>query len=60
LDDFHNCKTNFSNYIFAENKELKIDELKNIKMAFDAYRTYKATAQNDQLEDIYYKDALIV
>ncbi len=60
LDDFHSCKTNLSNYIFSENKELKIDELKNIKMAFDSYRTYKATAQNTQLEDIYYKDALIV
>lgn len=53
LQDFHTCKTNFSNYIYNEKKELETEELKNIKTAFDIYRNF-------QLEDIYYKNALII
>jgi hypothetical protein len=53
LDDFHTCKTNFSTYIYDEKKELETEELKNMKIAFDNYRNF-------QLEDIYYKNALII
>lgn len=52
IEDFHLCKKTFNEY-FENNDDIKDENLLSIKNAIENYRNFK-------LEEIYYKDALIV
>ncbi len=52
IENFHLCKKDFNKY-FDENKEIKDLKLIEIKKAIQNY-------QNFQIEEIYYKNALII
>lgn len=52
LIDFHRCKKEFNEYLIDNPKEVKKEELLNIKSSIEKYRDF-------QVDEIYYKDALI-
>ena len=53
LNSFHNCKLNFENYFKNDSYSWKNQNLENIRQAIDTYKNLK-------LEELYYKNALII
>lgn len=53
LKDFHECKKSYEDYLFKVNWETSSTEFEEIKTAFETYANFR-------LDDIHYKNSLII